>query len=116
MSRERDEPPLEEYSVGDDTLVDQERPARRRHSPGPWRVGRKVGRTVYDANDVLIGVMDSVVDARLIAAAPELLEALLSYEAECLTCSTARAGICRRCVLAQALIHRIEGQTPKEGG
>lgn len=25
----------------------------------PWRVGRKVGRTVYDADDVLIGVMDS---------------------------------------------------------
>lgn len=25
----------------------------------PWRVGRKVGRTVYDANDTLIGVMDT---------------------------------------------------------
>ena len=25
----------------------------------PWRVGRKVGRTVYDAADRLIGVMDT---------------------------------------------------------
>lgn len=24
----------------------------------PWRVGRKVGRTIYDADDNLIGVMD----------------------------------------------------------
>lgn len=35
-----------------------------------WRVGRSVGRTIYDANDALIGVMDTpelaqeVVDAR----------------------------------------------------
>ncbi len=27
--------------------------------PTPWRVGRTVGRTIYDANDVLIGMMDS---------------------------------------------------------
>jgi len=47
------------------------------HSPGPWRVGRKVGRTIYD-DDRLIGVMDTVEDARLAAAAPELLEALKS--------------------------------------
>jgi hypothetical protein len=25
----------------------------------PWRQGRKVGRTIYDANDELIGVMDT---------------------------------------------------------
>jgi hypothetical protein len=45
------------------------------HSPGPWRTGRKVGRTIYDANDRLIGVMDRVEDAQLSAAAPELLRA-----------------------------------------
>lgn len=30
-------------------------------NPGefPWRVGTKVGRTIYDVNDVLIGVMDT---------------------------------------------------------
>jgi hypothetical protein len=38
-------------------------------SPGPWRVGRKVGRTIYDANDRLIGVMDTVEDARAVVAA-----------------------------------------------
>jgi hypothetical protein len=25
----------------------------------PWRVGNQVGRTIYDANDILIGVMDT---------------------------------------------------------
>lgn len=25
----------------------------------PWRTGRKVGRTIYDADDELIGVMDT---------------------------------------------------------
>lgn len=36
---------------------------RRGTSPGPWRVGRKVGRTIYDADNRLIGVMDTVDDA-----------------------------------------------------
>jgi hypothetical protein len=35
----------------------------------PWRVGRKVGRTVYDTNDTLIGVMDTPeLAARVVAA------------------------------------------------
>ena len=45
------------------------------HTPGPWRTGTKVFRTIY-ANDVLIGVMDRPKDARLAAAAPDLLAAL----------------------------------------
>lgn len=32
-------------------------------SPLPWRCGRKVGRTIYDANNNLIGVMDRQQDA-----------------------------------------------------
>lgn len=32
----------------------------------PWRVGRKVGRTIYDANDVLIGLVDTPELARFI--------------------------------------------------
>jgi hypothetical protein len=43
-------------------------------SPGPWRVGRKVGRTIYDANERLIGVMDTVEDARAAATFFELME------------------------------------------
>lgn len=27
--------------------------------PRPWRTGRKVGRTIYDADDRLIGLMDT---------------------------------------------------------
>jgi len=44
-------------------------------SPGPWRTGRQVHRTLYDASDRLIGVMDWSSDAQLAAAAPDLLEA-----------------------------------------
>lgn len=35
----------------------------------PWRVGRKVGRTIYDANDVLIGMMDTPGLAAVVVAA-----------------------------------------------
>lgn len=45
-----------------------------KHTPGTWRTGRKVFRTVY-AEDKLIGVMDRAEDATLAAAAPELLDA-----------------------------------------
>jgi hypothetical protein len=50
------------------------------HTPGPWRTGRKVFRTIYceehGTEGRLIGVMDRREDATLVAAAPELLEAL----------------------------------------
>lgn len=35
----------------------------------PWRTGRSVGRTIYDADDELIGVMDAPEDAALVVAA-----------------------------------------------
>ncbi len=35
----------------------------------PWRVGRKVGRTLYDAEDNLIGVMDTQELAALVVEA-----------------------------------------------
>lgn len=34
----------------------------------PWRVGRKVGRTVYNSEDVLIGVMDTQELAAIVVA------------------------------------------------
>lgn len=37
-------------------------------SPLPWRTGRKVHRTVYDANEKLIGVMDTREDAAHVVA------------------------------------------------
>ncbi|MBN1441682.1 MAG: hypothetical protein JXA90_03185 [Planctomycetes bacterium] len=49
------------------------------HTPGPWRTGRKVHRTIYceeaGSEGRLIGVMDRREDATLVAAAPEMLEA-----------------------------------------
>lgn len=46
-----------------------------KHTPGTWRTGRKVFRTVY-ADDKLIGVMDRAEDAALASAGPDMLEAL----------------------------------------
>ncbi len=38
----------------------------------PWRVGKRVGRTIYDANDQLIGVMDTPeLAAQVVAAVNE---------------------------------------------
>ena len=37
--------------------------------PTPWRVGRKVQRTIYDADDVLIGLMDTPELARRVVEA-----------------------------------------------
>lgn len=35
----------------------------------PWRVGRKVGRTLYDRNDRLVGVVDTPDIATLVVEA-----------------------------------------------
>lgn len=40
----------------------------------PWRVGRSVGRTVYDAHDRLIGVMDTPVLASLVVLGVNALD------------------------------------------
>ena len=44
-------------------------------SPLSWRAGRKVGRTVYDANDKLIGFMDTAEDAAFVVAVDNGLKA-----------------------------------------
>ncbi len=68
----------------------------KQQSPGPWRVGRKVGRTIYDANDKLIGVMDTAEDAALAAASSALLDGLKDAH----RCE--RYGSCRYCGLIWA--------------
>lgn len=35
----------------------------------PWRTGTKVGRTIYDASNTLIGVMDRAEDAMFVVEA-----------------------------------------------
>lgn len=55
-----------------------------KHTPGPWEVrqGKEVGNTVYVSSDKgqictgVNGFESRIPNARLIAAAPELLEAL----------------------------------------
>lgn len=69
--------------------------------PGPWRVGRRVGRTIYDADDRLIGVMDTPQLAMLAAAAPTMLAALKA-------CAAGPRPI-GALAAVRALIARIEG-------
>lgn len=45
--------------------------SRLEPSPLPWRVGRRVLRTIYDADDDLIGVMDWAEDAAFIVGMAE---------------------------------------------
>lgn len=59
-----------------------------KHTPGPWHVGDHRGIIVYDVNGIAIadaktfhgkhGEGAAEANARLIAAAPELLEALIA--------------------------------------
>ena len=51
------------------------------HTPGPWRVVNKLGiytilAAELDTFDMAVGATNTEDDARLIAAAPDLLEAL----------------------------------------
>lgn len=78
---EPDDPGTTVANVSDIPVPDE--PARRQI----WRVGRKVGRTIYltpaddpDGDGTLIGVMDTRELARMAAAAPELYRALKSCE------------------------------------
>jgi len=76
------------------------------HSPGPWRVGRKVGRTIYNADDRLIGVMDTVVDAAAVVLAVNHHAALLDMLRDGLGWEGLEPRWRRD---AEALILRIEG-------
>jgi hypothetical protein len=42
--------------------------------PRPWRVGRSVGRTIYDATDELIGLMDTPELAEVVVGAVNAVE------------------------------------------
>jgi hypothetical protein len=123
MSMERDKPPPEEYSVGDDTLVDQERPARRGHSPGPWRIVDNNNWLIYDRDGKAVFQLEDdgspifhSYNARLIAAAPELLEIVRHFADVIPSLETSTVAERHDLKRARALIRRIEGPTPKEGG
>ncbi len=52
---------------------------RTTHTPGPWRYEEYVnGSRILDANGKPISIFNDPVNGRLIASAPELLEALIA--------------------------------------
>lgn len=85
-----------------------------KHSPGPWRWGTTIAgnRALMDpTEDVPIAWADvaSEADARLIAAAPELLAELRERVKRCGDCRGLRTGRdCSNCEASNALIRRIE--------
>lgn len=77
----------------------------------PWRVGRKVGRTVYDAHDRLIGVMDTPVLARLVVTGANALDASGPTEVP-----EARPYVnCGRCK-GSGVVGGWQGRCPQCGG
>lgn len=97
---------------------------RTRHSPGPWRWDDRTGTILSGADGGAIivgqiGFLTPEADARLIAAAPEMLRALIDLldntndpiSAENLCCSGPPCpmtdGACETC-RARALLDRIE--------
>ncbi len=54
-----------------------------KHSPAPWRIGKKQERAILDANGSQIAVLPESLkaDAALIAAAPEMYEVMKGLEA-----------------------------------
>lgn len=54
------------------------------HTPGPWTTRRSEGLWRVDAaNDVIVADVYGKVDARLIAVAPDMLEALKAARVVC---------------------------------
>jgi hypothetical protein len=53
---------------------------KNKHTPGPWQVGNFEPKAIFDCNPEgpqrVANTLNNLADARLIAAAPELLEAL----------------------------------------
>jgi hypothetical protein len=96
------------------------------HSPGPWRTGFGLGFVVYDAKGAIVAAVDAgpgrgaqcQVDARLIAAAPELLAMVREQQATIRELvglvvqfpgDDTRRAIQKTIDGARALIARIEG-------
>ena len=86
------------------------------HTPGPWRVE---GRDIRQGQENLIAQVARQVDnnggddpirnanARLIAAAPEVLEALVILVQR--YCPTCKDSTCRWCLMARAAIDKAKG-------
>ena len=92
----------------------------KRYTPGPWRLGRghKTGtpRTVMPVlrRDSLIRSQNYEANAHLIAAAPDLLEALESIQAWVTDegFEDTHEGVAEICAQARAAIAKAHGETP----
>ena len=100
------------------------------HTPGPWTISPYssiVGIAVSGGGIVIAGVRGgkerSEADARLIAAAPDLLELALQYADECASCGgtganwtnptdpqEAKEVACPDCADIRAVIDKAEGR------
>lgn len=90
--------------------------SRSTHTPGPWKVGRKVSRAVYGADETPICACDSMGEASreaeyanacLIAAAPDLLTVLRQIHAHLEAGDDCRAVMTE---MASAVIAKAEGR------
>ena len=97
---------------------------KTQHTPGPWRMGKRAyDRAIYGQQGAEVASMldlfhtpaESLANARLIAAAPDLLEALSYIEAVCRAKggsinSTVDLADCREFAsIARAAIAKAEG-------
>lgn len=76
-----------------------------KHTPGPWGIAKdeKGDRVVVDSNGIVVCRRMPEPDARLIAAAPLLLQALQDHHAHLKTSPTHNEMECRYCqIIAKA--------------
>ncbi len=76
----------------------------------PWRTGRQVGRTVYDASDRLIGLMDTPELASLVVAAVNAHDTDDRTVTDVQKICTLRAQ--HNCAQAQMPARRLRRRTP----
>ena len=81
------------------------------HTPGPWHVDMGVDLAVRNSDEWLICTLPNEANARLVAAAPELLEALeLSVPYLC-HCGSPDCRVCSAIVRALAAITKAKGDS-----
>lgn len=90
-----------------------------KHTPGPWsvddasnvRAGEAMIAQTY-RNNIGMSVREELANARLIAAAPELLEVLEDAVKRCKECLewVVDDDLCAECVVAAAVIRKARGE------
>nr|ELR5167113.1 hypothetical protein [Providencia rettgeri] len=74
-----------------------------KHAPAPWMATkREFFIELYDDNGSYVGLTNSTANAHLIAAAPELLDALIEIVQSYDKCSIDHNGLCQEHFLQEA--------------